>query len=164
LQIEFIDWIPARGQLTASEGLAVPRARLPSLGAYSPATHCDGESMPHLYLDFTDNMAGFDPQGALHALNRALLASGEFEDPDIKSRAHRLECFRIGLLDEPRAFVHATLALLAGRSVERKQALADALLGVLRQLVEASASGDSEVKVQCCVEIVELDRASYRRS
>jgi 5-carboxymethyl-2-hydroxymuconate isomerase len=115
--------------------------------------------MPHLTLEYTDNLSTFKPANALLTLNRVLVASDEFQENDIKSRALPLHTFLVGTGSIDYAYIHVKLALLSGRSAEKKSALSNALLSALRE-----ASGDSEHRpLKLTVEIVDLDRASYAK-
>lgn len=116
--------------------------------------------MPHLTLEYTDNLHRFDPQAALHLLNRALADSGQFDEVDIKSRALRLDAYLVGTAGTPRAFVHATLALLDGRTAEIKQTLSQRLLAVLQTL----CPHPHDAHLQLTVEIRDMDRASYAKA
>lgn len=116
-----------------------------------------GPDMPHLTLEYSKNLDTFSASAALLDINRALLASGQFEEADIKSRAIALDCCQIGVQDLPRAFIHAKLAILSGRSPEEKQRLSELSL----QALADSAALPPGVEVQLCVEIQEIDRASY---
>lgn len=116
--------------------------------------------MPHLTLEYTDNLAGFDPAAALVAINAASHASGLFGEADIKSRAVALAHYRIGVKPLPRAFVHVTIALLAGRTSAERQDLAEAVLAALNATVDAPVGSE----LQLSVETVELDRPSYAKA
>jgi 5-carboxymethyl-2-hydroxymuconate isomerase len=120
--------------------------------------------MPHITLEFTSNLPLFKAADTLLAINKVLLASGEFEELDIKSRAIRLETFLVGtqVSNHPdnQAFVHAKLALLSGRSAPTKQALSAALLTVLEQ----ACAWPKTQSVQLCVEVQEIERASYAKA
>lgn len=113
--------------------------------------------MPHLTLEYSSNLPAFAPQPALAALNRAMLASGLFDEPDIKSRAIALVDFLVGTSPLPRAFAHVRIALLAGRSDEQRQKLASAVLAALSE----SISRPGTTEIQLSVETVNIDRASY---
>ncbi len=115
--------------------------------------------MPHLTLEYTNNLTALDAGRVLLALNHALVASGQFEDIDIKSRALPLETFLIGTSVGNHAFVHVKLALLSGRSSQTKSELSSALLRVLRANCEAGAGNH----LQLCVEVQDIDRASYAK-
>lgn len=115
--------------------------------------------MPHLTLDYTENLASLDLDRTLLALNETLVASGHFPEQDIKSRACRLDTWRIGTAPADRAFVHVKLAILSGRSPEIKSALSAVLLETLR----AAVRGTGQHELQLCVEVIDIDRASYAK-
>ncbi|AZD06895.1 putative 5-carboxymethyl-2-hydroxymuconate delta isomerase [Pseudomonas chlororaphis] len=113
--------------------------------------------MPHLHMEYTANLPQLDADKALLRLNNALVASGQFAEYDIKSRARKVETFRIGTGLGERAFVHVKLSLLSGRSPEIKKQLSQSLLAVLQELCE----WPSGVELQLAVEILDIDRESY---
>lgn len=116
--------------------------------------------MPHLTLEYTRNLAPeFDAGEVLMSLNRALIASGQFQEADIKSRAAVLDAFLVGSARGGRAFVHAKLSLLSGRSAAVKRELSDALLAALSRACSSRAG----LEVQLSVEIADLDRDSYAK-
>lgn len=115
--------------------------------------------MPHLTLEYTKNLSGFDARDALLRLNKALSSSGHFDEFDIKSRAIPLDCFVIGTSPENRAFVHAKLSLLSGRSTEIKSMLSQIILQEMRNTL-AQQSG---VHVQICAEIMDIERDTYAK-
>ncbi|MCV2360305.1 5-carboxymethyl-2-hydroxymuconate Delta-isomerase [Paucibacter sp. TC2R-5] len=120
--------------------------------------------MPHLTLEYTSNLPLFKAADALLALNKLLLNSGEFEALDIKSRAIRLDTYLVGthVSNHPdnEAFVHVKLALLSGRSAQLKQTLSAGLLQVLEQ----ACAWPKTQSVQLCVELQDIERASYAKS
>ena len=116
--------------------------------------------MPQLHMEYTANLA-LDADKALLRLNHALVASGQFAaEFDIKSRAVKHEVFRIGTGQGERGFVHVKLAMLSGRSPEIKKQLSESLFAVLQDVAEWPA----EIAVQLCVEILDIDRASYTKA
>lgn len=116
--------------------------------------------MPHCTLEYAGSLDRFDAAATLASLNRTLVASGQFEERDIKSRAMQFDAFAVGVADEPRAFVHAKLAILSGRSADVKRALSDSLLAALREHCNAAAG----VHLQLSVEVVDIDRPSYAKA
>lgn len=116
--------------------------------------------MPHLTIEYTDNLPQFDVSGTLLALNKALVASGHFEELDIKSRAIRIDTFLVGTSPDDRAFLHAKLAILSGRSTQVKHELSESLLSVLKETQEWPA----KTHVQLCVEVQEIEREAYAKS
>lgn len=115
--------------------------------------------MPHLTLEYTNNLGAINPDSILLALNHALVASEHFEEADIKSRAIMLDTWRVGVSSTDHAFVHVRLAILSGRSAQVKSGLSNALLRVLR----ASCKGLTNHPLQLSVEVVEIERASYAK-
>lgn len=115
--------------------------------------------MPHLTLECTRNLHGFDVAAALMKLNRTLLDSGHFKEIDIKSRAMALEDFLVGTVPEGYAFLHAKLSILKGRPTDVRRAVSSSLLRVLHELCPRS----STLHVQLCVELLEIDGEVYSK-
>ena len=114
--------------------------------------------MPHLIVEYSSNLGDFPEAAALAALNAAVCASPEvLVEADLKTRLQRVERFEIGTAPQQRAFIHAQLRLLSGRSPEAKQDLAERVAAVLRQHSPRPAG----LLVQLSVEIVDMDRPSY---
>lgn len=117
--------------------------------------------MPHLHLEYTANLPELNADVALMRLNNTLVGSGQFgAELDIKSRAVKVQTFKVGTALAERAFVHVKLAVLSGRSAEIKKQLSDSLLAVLKDLCEWPTG----VEVQLCVEILDIDRESYAKT
>lgn len=114
--------------------------------------------MPHLTLHYTADLGGFDADAALARINRALADSGHFQEIDIKSRALRLEHYRIGTADGGRGFVHVQLKILPGRDIAVRNALAQLVLDALRPCVHAP-----HAHAQLCVEVDEIVAAAYAK-
>jgi 5-carboxymethyl-2-hydroxymuconate isomerase len=111
--------------------------------------------MPHLNLEYSNNLGGFNPRLALQQLNNALIESGHFIESDIQSRAMGFDDYLIGNVDEGRAFIHVKLRLLSGRSAEIKKALSDTLL----QAIEINTPQALNISIRA--EIIDIDRESY---
>lgn len=81
--------------------------------------------MPHLIVEYSENL--FLPQTELlSALHHTLLASGQFDEADIKIRSLPYAVSLNGGSPD-NGFIHLTLLLLSGRSDAVKQALGEAL-------------------------------------
>ena len=115
--------------------------------------------MPHLTIEYSPNLGAFPEAQAAAELNASVCASPEvLDEADLKSRFVRCApTFQIGTVLAGRAFVHAQLRLLAGRSPEAKQDLAGRVASVLRRVTPRPDG----VMVQLSVEIVDMDRPSY---
>lgn len=117
--------------------------------------------MPHLHMEYTANLTGLNADVVLLRLNNALVGSGQFAaESDIKSRAVKIETFRVGTNLGERGFVHVKLAVLSGRSPEIKKQLADSLLAVIEDMGQWPAG----VSVQLCVEVLDIDRVPYAKA
>lgn len=116
--------------------------------------------MPHLHMEYTANLPDLNADVALIRLNNTLVASGQFAaEFDIKSRAVKLETFKVGTAMGERAFVHVKLALLSGRSPQIKKQLSESLLAVVQDLCQWPAG----IEVQLAVELLDIDRESYSK-
>lgn len=117
--------------------------------------------MPHLHMEYTANLTELNADVALLRMNNALVASGQFAaEFDIKSRAVKIDTFRVGTGMGERGFVHVKLALLSGRSPETKKQLADSLLAVIQDLGPWPVG----ISVQLCVEVLDIDRGPYAKA
>ena len=115
--------------------------------------------MPHVTVQYTANLDRLDPDALLAAVNRALLDSGEFGALAIKSRAMRLEHFRIGEAGTDHAFVHASLKILPGRPLALRQAIAGSVLAAMQ-----AATAPHALHCQFCVELETLDADTYTKA
>lgn len=117
--------------------------------------------MPHIHLEYSDNLENFDARPVLLALNQALFATGHVTAAtDIKSRATCQSDYLIGLGDENQAYVHAKVSLLSGRDLKTKTEISNQLLLTLQQLLLQQ----SHLTVQLCVEILEMEKACYGKT
>ena len=114
--------------------------------------------MPHLVIEHSANLGPLPVGDLLPALNRSLTASPAIlDESDLKTRVVAVDTFRIGNQGEGRAFVHAQLRLLAGRTPEARRDLAQRIAAALREFVPRPAGVD----VQLSVEVLDMDRDSY---
>ena len=118
--------------------------------------------MPHLHLEYSDNIQQLETQPLMLAIHQALFNAGYINEPnDLKSRAICQQNYVIGLdLHTTQAYVHAKVSLLSGRSPELKQAISQCVLAVLRQHVPAQQG----LTIQLCVEIIEMPKDCYSKA
>ncbi|WP_454726346.1 MULTISPECIES: 5-carboxymethyl-2-hydroxymuconate Delta-isomerase [Cupriavidus] len=117
--------------------------------------------MPHLIIELTENTRlACSQEELMDQANAALLASGQFNEPDIKSRCVTLTAYRQGTEARERAFVHATLRILDGRELAVRQALGKAVCEAITEQVRPGLAGES---VQVSVDVVEMERASFAK-
>ena len=117
--------------------------------------------MPHLIVEFSDNLTGFPAKQILAELNTAVVASGQVQDEtDLKSPTVRTPQFALGTdRTASRGFVHAELRLLTGRTREIMRDLSDRIAAVLRELTPKPEG----MLVQLSVDIVDMDRGAYTK-
>ena len=114
--------------------------------------------MPHLIIEYSSNLPLYPEADTLTELNAAVCGSPQVQDEaDLKTRFIVADSFEIGIAPANRAFVHAQLRLLAGRTPEAKKELSDLIAAVLRERTPRPQG----VMVQLSVEIVDMDRPSY---
>ena len=89
--------------------------------------------MPHLILEYTDNIKPFAVQPLLARLHDEMAATGAVNLKGLKSRAIRLTDYRLADGDERYAFVHVQMWIRDGRSLETKQEMAQRAMAVLEE-------------------------------
>jgi 5-carboxymethyl-2-hydroxymuconate isomerase len=113
--------------------------------------------MPHLTLEYTQNLDRLQPVPILKRLAKVMLASGQFQENDIKGRVMRLDEAIVGTGDAPASFIHLKVYLLSGRTEEVRAALAQELMIALKEEVQIGTP------VQLTVDIAEMTRATYMK-
>ena len=118
--------------------------------------------MPHLHLEYSDNLQHIEIKPLLVASHQALFNAGYVSDPnDLKSRAIMQQDYVIGLnVVRDQAYVHAKVSLLSGRSVEVRQEISELVLDVMQQYIAAQP----DLKIQLCVEIIEMPKQTYSKA
>ncbi|MBV8681191.1 MAG: 5-carboxymethyl-2-hydroxymuconate Delta-isomerase [Aquitalea sp.] len=112
--------------------------------------------MPQIIMQYSSTLQ-LDVPATLQAINQALLASGQFQAEDIKSRAIPLQDWLTGTTFGSAPFVHLQLHILTGRDLATRQQLSDSMLPVLQQQVQGPPG------TQLCVEVCQMERDSYRK-
>ena len=89
--------------------------------------------MPHFIAECTDNIREqADLPGLFAKVNEALAATGIFPIGGIRSRAHWLDTWQMADGKQDYAFVHMTLKIGAGRSLESRQAAGEMLFALIK--------------------------------
>ena len=116
--------------------------------------------MPHIHLEYSDNIENLETKPLLLALNQALLDGAYVASAnEVKGRAICQHNYVIGAGDASQAYVHAKVSLLTGRSVELQQEISQLLLTTLEQYLPKQ----SQLSLQICVEILEMQKATYSK-
>ena len=89
--------------------------------------------MPHFIAEYTDNLEEqADLPGLFEKVHATLGASGVFPLGGIRSRAVRLDTWRMADGKHDYAFVHMTLKVGHGRDLATRQRVAEALFEVIK--------------------------------
>ena len=89
--------------------------------------------MPHFIAECTDNIREqADLPGLFAKVNEALAATGIFPLGGIRSRAHWLDTWQMADGKHDYAFVHMTLKIGAGRSLESREAVGEMLFALIQ--------------------------------
>lgn len=97
--------------------------------------------MPHLILEYTDNIEPFDEQTLFAALHTELVGTGAVNLKGLKSRAVQLTQYRLADGNVAYAFVHVQMWIRHGRTLETKQEMARRIMQVLEQTFGARRDG-----------------------
>lgn len=117
--------------------------------------------MPHLYIDYSDNLTGLPEQQMLTEIVATVCAHPSILDElDVKARIAATPQYVVGTGSGARGFIHADLRLMSGRTPEVKKELSDRVAEVLRRLTPHPEG----MLVQVSVEITDMDRGSYHKS
>ena len=112
--------------------------------------------MPHAVIEYSANIASQMDASQLVALVHGKMLDCEiFNKPDIKTRAYEATHYAVGESGRDGGFVHVTIALLAGRPVEKRQQLSQSLLAAL---VDALPGVD-----QLTVDLREMERETFSK-
>ncbi len=113
--------------------------------------------MPHVVCEYSDPVSErVNMDLLLEGLHQCLIGSGEFEPANIKTRAYACHNWLIGESDDRKDFIHITLSLFEGRSVELKKALSERLLAELQKHAEHVHS--------LSVNVCDIDTRVYSKS
>ena len=89
--------------------------------------------MPHFIAECTDNIREqADLPGLFAKVNEALAATGIFPLGGIRSRAHWLDTWQMADGKHDYAFVHMTLKIGAGRSLESREEGGEMLFALIK--------------------------------
>ena len=118
--------------------------------------------MPHLILEYSDNLVGpLDHPTLLRELHAALEEFGEFKLDQMKSRVVARDRYFVGAGDPANIFVHLAVYILSGRAPELRQRIAGALLGVLTRELEPNIRGRPS---DLTVDVREMVRETYAKA
>jgi 5-carboxymethyl-2-hydroxymuconate isomerase len=115
--------------------------------------------MPHCILEYSNNiLETIDCNHFLQKLHHLLVKQAGVNVSNIKSRIIVYDKYYVGDGNKNTAFIHLTVSLLSGRSIDVKQLLGQKLLHYLRETFS-----DSYDKLNCSItlELREIEREAY---
>lgn len=114
--------------------------------------------MPHITVDYSDALADtFDRRGFGLALHPLLARTVEGSVAGCKTRFRQIEECVIADGSDEVAMLHVKVALLSGRTPEKKAELSRAVLGLARDHVKPKPG----LTVHTSVDVCDLARGSY---
>lgn len=117
--------------------------------------------MPHIHLEYSQNIENFDVQKVLHASVQGMLNTQLFEcAEDIKARAYCNEHFLVGL-NTDQAYVYIKISLWTGRTLEQKQMIKHSVFESVSELLRQQSQ---QIPLQICVELSEIDKQLYAKT
>lgn len=117
--------------------------------------------MPHIIVEYSDNLPAFDQQDLLYTIHQGLIATDLVQAHDVKSRIQVNPTYLIGLGQVDQGYIHVQLRILTGRTEAQKAILQDQVLAALQQ-IQFTASGN--LTIQLSSELIEMPRALYRKA
>ena len=116
--------------------------------------------MPHVIIEYSDDLVPVpDIDAVLVSIHGVIVELVGAPISNVKSRAYAVHSL-VGDADPSRAMVHAEIALMEGRTRDAKAALAEAVVGILRDAFAPASSGRD---VQTTVEVRDIERATYAK-
>jgi len=110
--------------------------------------------MPHCTIEYAKPLEQqIHPDKLMSLVYQTTVESGLFEADNIKTRCLAFENYLRG--DAVLDFIHVTLRILSGRSIEQKRALSEAVLSVLKELRLPAVS--------LTVDVREMNRDTYAK-
>lgn len=93
--------------------------------------------MPHFIAEYSENLEDcIDFQDLFEQVNTFLGGTGIFPLGGIRSRAIRLDQYRVADAKHDYAFVHMTLKVGSGRDLETRQRVATELFGIIEKFFQ----------------------------
>lgn len=115
--------------------------------------------MPHLILEYTDNLAPFDAHETLLALNRTLVEVAGYDEASIKARAYMITKYQVGTHDQPRGYASIRLSTRTSDPVKKRE-ISQGLLETLMAYIPPYEG----VETQYTVDILPIDPECYAKA
>ena len=114
--------------------------------------------MPHLIIEHSSNFSDPTINNLQTGILKIIGQFKEFDPDECKCRSHSFDEYLVGFSNKANsAFIHITLKVLTGRSVEVRKDLASRIIKLAQ---------DIKIDLKRCdisVDIAEMDRATYQK-
>lgn len=122
--------------------------------------------MPHIIVEYSENIPAFDQQGLLQQINQGLIETGLVQSFDVKSRIQVNRDYLVGLGDAEieQAYLHVQLKVLTGRSEQQKTLMQDQVLTALQQIQWRTQEAQQLLAIQLSAELIEMPKSLYRKA
>ena len=114
--------------------------------------------MPHICLEYTDNIHTTDIMGLLKSIQDVLIELADVKAKNCKSKVIHYNDYHMGSCDINEGFVHLEINILEGRTDEIKTKIGKKSLKILKSYFGDNSVGDS---IQYSLEIREIKRSDY---
>ena len=115
--------------------------------------------MPHLKLEYSDNIRGWiDFNILFNRLHNILAETGGININNCKSRAFPLKTYFIADGNSDQGFIHLEVKFLEGRSTGLKKIIGEKLLHDIKEMYKDSPLNH---KIQITVEILDIIKVNY---
>jgi 5-carboxymethyl-2-hydroxymuconate isomerase len=112
------------------------------------------KNMPHIVVEYSDNLANEIKSSKITALlHKAVVDSGLFAPDAVKARSIGYSDYV--LTGDIKSFVHVTVSILGGRTVEQRKALNDSIFELVGKTIPNAEKVSADIR--------EMDGAIYRK-
>ncbi len=117
--------------------------------------------MPHITLEYTDNIDIESPKALLHKLVDALVATGHARRKGIRARAIKLTDYVIADDDPNYHFMFVTLLLREGRDLETRKLMSESQMQLLE--TEFAHLNEGEKYLAVATNVIEMHADALNR-
>lgn len=111
--------------------------------------------MPHCVIEYAQDLEqSINIQSLVQTVHQQAIASSLFNTPAIKTRAIAYQDYLVG--EGKSSFIHVTLHILNGRTIEQKQLLSEL---VLKEVTTVFSEVDN-----VSVNVVDMEKQTYRKT
>jgi 5-carboxymethyl-2-hydroxymuconate isomerase len=120
---------------------------------------CIEKIMPHLILEYSDNIGSLNSTAFLQQAHQLLAKELPTHLASCKSRCIVHQNFYVGDGHQHNAFAHLTIKVLAGRTDEKKNYIGNELLKLMSDFFQKRTS---ELRLGLSVEMLDLDKHYFK--